>query len=174
MEECRRSRIMPLLRDVRAVMTPVWTSIHDSDVIWYRAASLPATPSHAMCRHATAFLKRIMLDADRRAGIGPRSPEALSSRYRAVEGGVDVDRLPVVPEYLHRSPRHFAVMDDAGDVIDVTADQFGLDPLSIRPWSTFFAERPLPCDPGLAASARAWVMHPEYPVILAAASVLTD
>jgi len=154
------------LREIRSFLTPIWMGIHRSDLAWHRSTSLPDTPSYAMCRHATAFLKRLLLDADRKNGRNPRSPGALSSRYRVVRGSLDPTRLPEVPEYMRRDPRHFVLMDDSGDVVDITADQFGLDPLAIHQWSAGFEGKPEPCDPGLAASAREWARHPTYESIL--------
>lgn len=165
--ETPRSHLPGLpLREIRSFLTPIWMGIHRSDLAWHRSTALPNTPSYAMCRHATAFLKRLLLDADRKNGLSPRSSDALSSRYRVVRGRLDTAWLPDVPEYMRRDPRHFVLMDDAGDVVDITADQFGLDPLSIRPWSAGFDAKPEPYDPGLAASAREWARHPAYGSIL--------
>jgi len=170
--ETRRSLPPALpLSEIRSLLTPMWMGIHRNDLAWHRSTALPKTPSYAMCRHATAFLKRLLLDADRKTGLGPRSPEALTTRYKVVRGRLDHTRLPDVPDYVRRDPGHFVLMDDAGDVIDITADQFGLDPLSMRPWSYCFEAKPVPCDPGLAASAREWARHPAYGNLLSDAAV---
>lgn len=151
-----------LLHAIRTFLAPIWMGVHESDLVWHRASALPDVPSHAMCRHATAFLKRLLLDADRLAGRSPRSPDALCARWITVSGPLDVALLTKAPSYLLDDAEHYAMMDSQGRIVDVTADQFGLDPLVVAHWSSRFAEIPTPSDPGLASSARAWAKRRSY------------
>lgn len=162
METCPSLAQALPLREIRSFLTPIWMRIHRSDLSWRRSTALPDTPSYAMCRHATAFLRRLMLDADRESSMDPRSPASRSTRWRTVAGQIDPARMPKAPAYLVHDRRHFAMMDEAGHVIDLTADQFGLDPLTVAHWSLWFAEAPEPSSPGLAASAREWSRQHDY------------
>jgi hypothetical protein len=149
-----------LLAEVRRLMLPRWRGIHESDVAWRRSERLPTTMSHAMCRHACAFLRRLMVEADRRNGLVARSPRSLAAAWSTVRGDVDPNRLATIPDYVTLRPAHYVLMGGAGAVVDLTADQFGLDPLSIHRRSAFFPTVPTKADPGLATTVRAWTRDP--------------
>jgi hypothetical protein len=148
------------LSAVREILLPRWEAIHRADVTWRRSRTMPDIASTAMCRHSVAFLRRLMIEADRLNGVAPRSTGSLSSTWRVSRGDLDADRLPSVPGYVLRDPTHFVMMDARERTIDLTADQFGMDPLTVHDRSDFFSEAPTDADPGLAATARAWAEEP--------------
>lgn len=166
-------RYADLIATVRRVLEPAWSDIHRSDIVWGRSRAMPPVLSHAMCRHAASYLRRVALDADRRSAVRPRSAGSLSSAWRVVQGELDPSLLPTVPSYVQEDACHFAVMDPVGRIIDPTADQFGLDPLAPRHHSAIFRKAPEASDPGLAASARRWAAHPEHRVAVDIASALS-
>lgn len=152
---------------IRAFITPIWWNVHRSDLAWNVTDEMPSVASQAMCRHACAFMRRMAIDADRRDGIPLRSAHALTAAWRIVKGQIDPDGLPRTPTYLRRDATHLAVLVSDGRIVDLTADQFGLDPLAPMPWNRLFRTEPTAGDPGLSGSARTWAADPTYPALLA-------
>jgi hypothetical protein len=154
------------LSTMRGILLPRWEAIHRADVTWHRSDTMPDIASTAMCRHSVAFLRRLMIQADRLNGVAPRSAGSLSSTWRVSRGRLDVGRLTSVPGYVLRDPAHFVMADANGNAIDLTADQFGMDPVVIHARSDFFSEAPTEADPGLAATAKAWAENPSCRLVV--------
>jgi len=150
-----------MLSEMRGILLPRWRAIHEADVTWRRSKAVPETTSQAMCRHSVAFMTRLMNEADRLNDVEPRSKDSLSSSWKVARGFVDAARLPAVPGYVSRDPTHYVMVGRAGMIIDLTADQFGLDPLEVHQPSAFFADPPIAADPGLTATTKAWAATAE-------------
>jgi len=151
-----------LLSDIRRFLEPIWWAIHHSDLIWHRNESMPKVASHAMCRHASAFMMRLMNDASRHRSHDRCCSAGRTHEWCVVAGEADVARLPKVPGYMHDDPMHYVLMEKEGLTIDLTADQFAVDPHVPHRSDRFFRTRPTPCDPGLGGSVRSWTRMDGY------------
>lgn len=112
-----------------------------------------------MCRHASALLIRALRDTQRAFDVS-------RSGWRVVCGSLDLESLPNLPGYLSQQTDHYVLMNAVGQIIDITADQFGLDPFAVHRPSTFFSDEPRARAPGLQTSVRNWILHQSYPAIL--------
>lgn len=110
------------LKDIRCFLEPIWIKAHKS----WDDAPVPAPPSKYMCRYSCLFLRKLL----KNYGYGkwfielgrPLSPELNGTEdgkfgYLATDG----------KWYDHT----WLVKD--GIIIDITADQYGGDPITIAP-----------------------------------------
>jgi hypothetical protein len=109
---------------IRSELTPHWLDLHQGDLRFGRSQAVPAPLSTAMCRHTALYAER----AFAAAGI---------PGWRAVGGGIRPGCLLITPGYAKYAAlagaeyiEHCWLEHDDGRVLDLTADQFGLDPLT--------------------------------------------
>ena len=107
---------------LRVHLEPLWVKLHKSDVRWGRAGAEPEIVSQGMCRHAAEFGVRAL----KQGGVdgwrlrqGSVSAEAMLRRPCCVPAGAD-------------GALHYWMERADGAVLDITADQFGLEEVLFR------------------------------------------
>jgi hypothetical protein len=115
---------------IRETMIPIWKGIHENDLAWKRIRVMPDIYSEAMCRHSCCYMIRLFKEL------------SIYRNFKPVKGSVSIPILERAPFYLSNDPTHYVLMREDGMCLDLTADQFGKDPLMLHHWSDYFKEEP--------------------------------
>ncbi len=110
-----REAILAIATDVRAFLEPIW---HDWHSAW--GGDAPAIASENTCGRSSLFLQRALIDAGFAAewATGVPSPDRPEQPAGLFDG---------------RIWRSHSWVECEGFVVDVTADQFGAEPVTVCP-----------------------------------------